>query len=154
MIWQRSATAMTKRTRTTTSARLSGFTLLELMVVLMILALLASIVAPRVTHYLSRAKVETAKLQVNALGHAVDEFHLDTGEFPTNAEGLKALINAPPNSTSWDGPYVKKQESLIDPWGHAYLYRYPGQHGTFDVYTMGPDPKAGSTANAQEIGNW
>jgi general secretion pathway protein G len=145
---------MRKRTRTTKSAPLGGFTLLELMVVLIILALLASIVAPRVTHYLSRAKLETAKLQVSALGHAVDEFHLDTGQFPTSAEGLKALTTAPPNTPSWGGPYVKKQDSLIDPWGHAYLYRYPGQHGRFDVYTLGPDPKAGSAANAQEIGNW
>lgn len=171
MIWQRSmrafadhsprehrhtpkATAMMKCIRTTISNRLGGFTLLELMVVLMILALLASIVAPRVTHYLSRAKVQTAKLQVNALGHAIEEFHLDTGEFPTNDQGLKALMVAPPKSLSWDGPYVEKQENLIDPWGHPYLYRYPGQHSGFDVYTLGPDPKPGNTANAQEIGNW
>lgn len=145
---------MTKRTRTATATLFGGFTLLELMVVLMILALLASIVSPRVTHYLMRAKVETAKLQVNALGHAVEEFHLDTGGFPTSAEGLKVLIVAPPNTLSWDGPYVEKQENLTDPWGHPYLYRYPGQHGSFDVYTLGPDPKPGSAANAQEIGNW
>ncbi len=148
------AVATATRPRSTTSTRPVGFTLLELMVVLVILALLAGIVAPRVMHYLSRAKVETAKLQVDALGHAVDEFHLDTGRFPTNAEGLKALLVAPPNTPSWDGPYVKKQGSLIDPWGHPYLYRYPGQHGRFDVYTLGPDPKSGNTANAHEIGNW
>jgi general secretion pathway protein G len=124
------------------------------MVVLVILALLASIAAPRVTHYLSRAKLQTAKLQVNALGQAVDEFHLDTGQFPTDVEGLKALIEAPPNISSWDGPYIKKQESLIDPWGHPYLYRYPGQHGSFDVYTLGPEPKPRSNTHAQEIGNW
>ncbi len=145
---------MRKRITTTTSRALGGFTLLELMVVLVILALLASIVAPRVTHDLSHAKLETAKLQVNALGQAVDEFHLDTGQFPTDAEGLKALVVAPANTPSWDGPYVKKQESLIDPWGHPYLYRYPGQHGRFDVYTLGPDAKSGSTASAHEIGNW
>ncbi len=120
----------------------------------MILALLASIVSPRVTHYLGRAKIQTAKLQVNALSHAVEEFHLDAGRFPTTAEGLKALIAAPPNTTSWDGPYVEKQENLIDPWGHAYLYRFPGEHGSFDVYTLGPDPKSGAATHAQEIGNW
>lgn len=155
--WQenhRSTTAMTRLTRTTTSRPSGGFTLLELMVVLIILAFLASIVAPRVTHYLSRAKVETAKIQVNALSQAVEEFQLDTGRFPTNAEGLKALIVAPSDTPSWEGPYAKKQESLIDPWGHPYSYRYPGQHGSFDVYTLEPDPKSGSTANAQEIGNW
>lgn len=143
-----------RRCRVTKPTPAEGFTLLELMVVLVILALLASIVAPRVTHYLSHAKIETAKLQVNALGQAVDEFHLDTGRFPTDSEGLKALIVAPANTPSWDGPYVKKQESLIDPWGHPYLYRYPGQHGRFDVYTLNPNAKPGSTANAQEIGNW
>lgn len=145
---------MTKRTGTAASMPLGGFTLLELMVVLMILALLASIVSPRVTHYLGRAKIETAKLQVNALGHAVEEFHLDAGRFPTNAESLQALMVAPANTLSWDGPYVEKRENLIDPWGHPYLYRYPGEHGSFDVYTLGPDPKPGGTANAQEIGNW
>lgn len=145
---------MRKRTSAATWWLFDGFTLLELMVVLVILALLASIAAPRVTHYLSRAKTQTAKLQVNALGQAVDEYHLDTGAFPTDAEGLKVLITAPPNISSWDGPYVKKQESLVDPWGRPYLYRYPGQHGSFDVYTLGPDPKPSSNANAQEIGNW
>lgn len=123
------------------------------MVVLVILALLAGIVAPRVLHYLSRAKIETAKLQVSALSHAIDEYHLDTGQFPSNTEGLQALINSPPNTSSWDGPYVKKRENLIDPWGHRYLYRFPGKHGRFDVYTLGPNP-TGKSPNDRKIGNW
>ena len=100
----------------------SGFTLLELMVVLLILALLASIAAPRVTKYLRKAKVETAKIQVDALSAAVESFHLDTGRFPTAEEGLKALMERPASLAEWDGPYLKKRESLKDPWGQDYLY--------------------------------
>jgi general secretion pathway protein G len=93
--------------------RWSGFTILELMVVLLILALLAGITAPRVTKYLRKAKAETAKLQVDALAAAVDEFHLDNGRFPTNDEGLKALVERPGSTPSWDGPYLKKKDNMI-----------------------------------------
>ncbi|MGA7538940.1 MAG: type II secretion system major pseudopilin GspG [Steroidobacteraceae bacterium] len=131
-----------------------GFTLLELMVVLLILALLASIAAPRVIKDLSRAKTQTAKIEINALSEAVDAYHLDTGEYPSTQQGLEALLKAPTNTPTWDGPYVKKAESLNDPWGHPYLYRYPGQHGAFDVYTFGSDQKEGGTGEAQDVGNW
>lgn len=134
--------------------RTRGFTLLELMVVLLILALLASIAAPRVIKNLSRAKTETAKIEINALGEAVDAYHLDTGQYPSSQEGLKALLQAPPGTTSWDGPYIKKAESLIDPWGHPYRYQYPGRHGAFDVYTLGSDQSVGGAGEAQDVGNW
>jgi general secretion pathway protein G len=135
-------------------ARRRGFTLLELMVVLLILGLLASIAAPRVSKYLRKAKTETAKIQVDALGAAVDSFNLDNGRFPTNDEGLKALMQAPPDLTSWDGPYLKKKESLVDPWGKPYLYRHPGQNGDFDVYTLGSDQRDGGTGDGRDVGNW
>jgi general secretion pathway protein G len=135
-------------------SRLGGFTLLELMVVLLILALLASIAAPQVTKYLRKAKAETAKIQVDALGAAVDAFHLDTGRFPSSDEGLKALVDRPGNTASWDGPYLKKRDSLIDPWGRPYLYRFPGQHGEFDIYTLGSDNKEGGEGDARDVGNW
>lgn len=124
------------------------------MVVLLILALLASIAAPRVIKNLSRAKTETAKIEINALGEAVDAYHLDTGQYPSSQDGLKALLQAPPGTTSWDGPYIKKTESLIDPWGHPYLYQYPGRHGAFDVYTLGSDQSVGGAGEAQDVGNW
>ena len=138
----------------TNGSRESGFTLLELMVVLLVLVFLASIAAPRVTHYLRKAKVETAKVQVDALAAAVDSFHLDMGRFPSGDEGLQALMKRPSDGTKWDGPYVKKEASLTDPWGHPYRYRFPGTHGEYDVFTYGSDNHERGDADAQDIGNW
>ena len=132
----------------------SGFTLLELMVVLLILALLATIAAPRVTKYLRKAKTETARIQVDALGAAVDAFHVDTGRFPTSAEGLNALIDPPAATPSWDGPYIKRRDSLVDPWGEAYHYTIPGKHSEFDIYTLGSDHREGGEGDARDVGNW
>lgn len=134
--------------------RACGFTLLELMVVLLILTLLATIAAPRVTHYLRKAKSQTAKVQVNALSAAVDSFHLDMGRFPSSQEGLKALVDRPGDTSNWDGPYLKMRDSLLDPWGHPYLYRIPGQHGEYDIYTLGSDGREGGDGDAADIGNW
>jgi general secretion pathway protein G len=132
----------------------AGFTLLELMVVLLILALLASIAAPRVAKYLSKAKIETAKVQVEALGAAVDSFNLDNGRFPTESEGLLALVDRPDGLSSWDGPYVRKRGSLTDPWGKPYRYRLPGRASEFDVYTLGADEQEGGEGDSRDIGNW
>jgi len=131
-----------------------GFTLLELMVVLLILALLASIAAPRVTKYLRKAKTDTAKIQVHALAAAVDSFQLDTGRFPTNDEGLKVLVDRPPNTANWDGPYITKRDSLIDPWGKLYFYKIPGRVSDYDIYTLGSDQKEGGEGDAADVGNW
>lgn len=131
-----------------------GFTLLELMVVLLILALLASIAAPRVTKYLRKAKQETAKVQVHALSAALDSYLLDNDHFPTTEEGLLSLIERPTIAKNWDGPYITKRESLTDPWGEPYVYKYPGQHAEFDLYTLGSDQKEGGEGDAQDVGNW
>lgn len=131
-----------------------GFTLLELMVVLLILGLLTSIAAPRVAKYLRKAKSDTARIQVDALGAAVDSFNLDNGRFPTADEGLKVLVEAPQGVPTWDGPYIKKEASLIDPWGKPYLYRVPGRKGDFDVYSLGSDQREGGEGDARDIGNW
>jgi general secretion pathway protein G len=130
----------------------TGFTLLELMVVLLILALLGSIAAPQVMRHLGKAKTQTAKIQVNALASSVDFFHMDVGRYPTQQEGLKSLTERPPGETNWDGPYLKQADSLIDPWGRPYVYRFPGQHGAFDIYTLGPDGK-GAEVDAKAVGN-
>jgi general secretion pathway protein G len=131
-----------------------GFTLLELMVVLLILALLASIAAPRVTKHLRKAKVQTARIQVDALAAAVDSFVLDVGRLPTTEEGLSALVTRPTSTDAWDGPYVMKRDSLIDPWSQPYLYKAPGRDREFEVYTLGADAKTGGEADATDIGNW
>lgn len=131
-----------------------GFTLIELMVVLLILAMLTTIAAPRVTKYLSKAKAQTAKIQVEALNAAVDAFVLDVGRPPTAAEGLDALMAAPTEAAAWDGPYIKKKESLTDPWGAPYGYRAPGQHSAFDIFTLGADGKEGGDGDASDLGNW
>jgi general secretion pathway protein G len=131
-----------------------GFTLLELMVVLLILGLLASIAAPRVAKYLRKAKTETARIQVDALGAAVDSFNLDNGRFPSADEGLTALMEPPPGLPTWDGPYIKKRESLVDPWGKPYMYRVPGRNGDFDIYSFGSDQRGGGEGDARDISNW
>ena len=131
-----------------------GFTLLELMVVLLILGLLTSIAAPRVAKYLRKAKSDTARIQVSALGSAVDSFNLDNGRFPTGDEGLKALVERPQGLPTWDGPYIKKKDSLIDPWGKPYLYRAPGRKGDFDVYSLGSDQREGGDGDARDVDNW
>jgi general secretion pathway protein G len=140
--------------RSKASTGANGFTLLELMVVLTILALLASIAAPRVTKYLRHAKTETAKIQVDALAAAISSFQLDMNRFPTSEEGLKVLIDPPTDKSNWDGPYVQKRESLMDPWGRPYLYRIPGRVAEFDVYTLGSDGREGGDGDAKDIGNW
>jgi general secretion pathway protein G len=136
------------------SAARRGFTLLELMVVLVILALLTSIAAPRVAKYLRKAKLETARIQVDALGAAVDAFHLDTGRFPTPEEGLRVLVERPASATEWEGPYLRKRESLTDPWGHAYGYRVPGKGIDYEIYSFGADGQAGGEGDARDITNW
>jgi general secretion pathway protein G len=129
-----------------------GFTLLELMVVLLILALIASIAAPQVTKHLRKAKIETAKIQIDALGAAVDSYQIDNGRFPTTEESLKALIERPGALETWDGPYIKKKESLVDPWGEPYQYRVPGAAREYDIYSLGSDKKEGGDGDAADVG--
>lgn len=133
----------------------SGFTLIELLVVLAILGMLAAIAVPQVLKYLGRAKDDVVKVQEQALGTSLDLFLLDMGRYPTDQEGLQALVSAPPGSGQWHGPYVSKANSLIDPWGRPYVYHQPGQQGTdYDLYSLGPDgngqpPVTGSTTSTR-----
>jgi len=124
------------------------------MVVLLILALLGTVAAPEVIKHLRKAKAETAKIQIDALAAAVDFFNTDVGRYPTQQEGLPALLAAPSGAAHWDGPYVKKSVSLVDPWGEKYLYKIPGDHGAFDVYTLGADKAPGGIGDAADVGNW
>lgn len=131
-----------------------GFTLIELLVVLAILGLLAGLVGPQVMKHLGRAKSDTARLQIEDLGAALDVFHLEIGRYPTTAEGLAALVTAPPDVASWNGPYLRKRKVPEDPWGHPYRYRAPGEHGDFDLYSLGADDAPGGEKNDRDLTSW
>lgn len=131
-----------------------GFTLLELLVVLVILGLLATIAVPQAIKYLGGAKTDTAKIQIQNLGATLDLFRLDVGRYPSQGEGLQSLVDRPAGLDRWKGPYVKKRESLVDPWGRAFLYRVPGQHGEYDLYTLGADNTPGGDGENQDIVSW
>jgi general secretion pathway protein G len=119
-----------------------GFTLIELLVVLAILGLLISVVAPQVIRYLGRAKVDTANYESKNIETALDLFMIDAGRYPTQQEGLGALV-ANPGIPKWEGPYLKTKGVPVDPWGHPYQYHIPGTEGRdYDLYSLGPDGSA------------
>jgi len=135
--------------RTTTD----GFTLLELLVVMVIIGLLAGFVAPRYFAQVGKSQVKAARAQIDALDKALEQFRLDVGRLPTSEEGLAALNTAPAGEANWGGPYLKKALPL-DPWGHPYLYAQPGAHGDFDLQSLGKDGRPGGTVEDADIGNW
>jgi len=134
--------------------RQEGYTLVELLVVLAILGLLVAIAAPRLIKYLGSAKFDTAKIQVEKLGGVLDLYHLETGRYPSDQEGLTALVERPPQAEAWNGPYLKNRESLTDPWGRPYAYRSPGQHGDYDLYSLGADGKEGGEGENRDVTSW
>lgn len=146
---------MSSTKQMTPRLRAGGFTLIELLVVLVILGLLAGVVAPNVIKYLGRAKTDTARVQIEQLDHAIEQFYLDNGRYPTSDDGLNALVTPPGQASNWHGPYLKKGVPK-DPWGNAYLYRTPGQrsHGPYDLYSLGRDGQEGGTGEDADIGNW
>jgi len=133
--------------------RESGFTLIELMIVLFILGLLAALVAPRLMGRVGKAKVKTAATQMQLLSTALDLFYLDIGRYPTEEEGLQALYQRPPNLAQWSGPYLNKSVPK-DPWGNDYIYKCPGEHGPYDLTSLGADGSQGGDGDNQDITNW
>jgi general secretion pathway protein G len=132
----------------------SGFTLIELLVVLVILGLLAAFVAPQVLKYLSKAKTDVAKAQVVNIASILDLYKLEVGRYPDQQEGLEALVQQPANEPRWNGPYVKKADALMDPWGQMYQYRVPGEHGDYDLFTLGADQAVGGEGENQDVTSW
>lgn len=130
----------------------SGFTLLELLVVMVIIGLLVGYVGPKYFSQLGKSEVKAARAQINALRKAVDMYRLDTGHYPTQENGLVALSAAPANEPRWHGPYHEK-ELPIDPWGHVYLYRIPGEKNDYDVLSYGKDGQPGGTDENADIYN-
>ena len=144
---------MLSSTTTRRPARQAGFTLLELLVVLVILGLLAGYVAPRYFSQVGKSEVTTAQAQIGALEKALDQYRIDTGRYPSTEQGLAALNVKPADEARWGGPYLKKAVPS-DPWGNPYQYRMPGEHSEVDVFSLGRDGRPGGTDADADIGNW
>ena len=132
----------------------SGFTLIELLVVLAILGMIVGLVGPRVMKHLGSAKSDTAKLQIEDLGVALDLFYLENGRYPNTGEGLAALVQKPAGLDNWNGPYLKKKKIPQDPWQREYLYQSPGQNGDYDLYSYGADNAPGGEKENRDILSW
>lgn len=133
--------------------RVTGFTLLELLVVMVIIGLLAGYVGPKYFSQIGKSEVKAARAQIDALEKALDQYRLDTGRYPPSEQGLAALNQVPANEPNWNGPYLKKAVPS-DPWGRPYLYRFPGENGDFDLYSLGKDGQVGGLDENADITNW
>jgi general secretion pathway protein G len=135
------------------SQEILGFTLLELLVVIVIIGLLAGYVAPRYFSHVGKSEVQVIRAQIDALEKALDQYRLDTRRYPTTEQGLQALVAKPANETSWNGPYLRKSVPN-DPWGRPYVYRNPGQKGDFDLISYGRDRRPGGNGEDADITNY
>lgn len=131
----------------------AGFTLLELLVVMVIIGLLAGYVGPRYFSQIGKSEIKAARAQADALAKALDQFRLDTGHYPRTEDGLVALVAQPAGELRWDGPYLVKNVPL-DPWGNPYVFRSPGERGDYDLISYGKDGKPGGEGEAADIVNW
>ena len=134
--------------------RQAGFTLVELLVVLIILGLIAAFAAPRVIKFVGGAKTDSAKIQIERLSGVLDLYRLQVGRYPNEDEGLNALMEQPADAPDWEGPYLKKADALIDPWRRPYIYRFPGEHGDYDLYSLGADGEDGGEGEDRDLMSW
>ena len=132
---------------------ISGFTLLELLVVMVIIGLLAGYVGPKYFAQIGKSEVKAARAQIDALEKSLDQYRLDTGHYPSSEQGLAALNAAPANEPKWEGPYLKKNVPP-DPWGNPYQYKMPGEHSEYDLYSYGKDGQPGGSGEAADITSW
>jgi general secretion pathway protein G len=152
---QASTLALKRGSRRARKQSERGYTLIEILVVITIIGLLMSLVGPRVLNYLTESKVKAARIQIQSFASALDLFYLDAGRYPTSAEGLAVLVAQPgAGLTVWNGPYLKGGIVPSDPWGKPYVYRSPGQHGAYDLVSLGSDGQEGGTGTAADITSW
>ena len=130
-----------------------GFTLLELLVVMVIIGLLSAYVGPRLFGQIGKSEVKVAKAQIESLQKALDQYRIDVGHYPSTEQGLAALLLKPTDEARWAGPYLAKALPN-DPWGRAYQYRMPGERGELDLLSYGRDGRAGGEGDDADIGNW
>lgn len=149
---QRSQSSVGLVTRGGLRAR-TGFTLLELLVVMVIIGLLAGYVAPRYFSQVGKSEVKVTQAQINAFEKALDTYRLDVGRYPSTEQGLAALVTKPENEPKWNGPYLQKGVPL-DPWGKPYQYKSPGEHREIDLWSFGKDGQPGGTGDAADITSW
>jgi general secretion pathway protein G len=132
----------------------AGFSLVEMLVVLVIIGLIMGLVGPRVLSYLSDSRVKAARLQIESFSNSLDLFYVDTGRYPSTQEGLGALLERPPDAERWSGPYLRSNSVPSDPWGTPYVYRSPGAHGAYDLMSYGSKGREGGESSESEIANW
>jgi len=142
-----------KRARSIHHGRDCGFTLLELLVVMVILGLLAGYVAPKYFAQVGKSETKVARTQIQALDKALEMYRLDIGQFPTSEQGLNALVTRPQKEPTWSGPYLKKAVPL-DPWGRPYIFKSPGEHDDYDLYSLGKDGRPGGEGQNTDITSW
>lgn len=134
--------------------RALGFTLLELLVVMVIIGLLASYVGPKFFGHVGKAEIKTVRAQLDAFNKALSAYRLDTGHYPSTEQGLKALVERPSDEPKWGGPYLSKALPM-DPWDHAYVYRLPGESGhDFELYSLGKDGQRGGSEDNADLSVW
>lgn len=130
-----------------------GFTLLELLVVMVIIGLLAAYVGPKYFAQIGKSEVKTAKAQIVAFEKALQQYRVDVGRYPSTEQGLQSLLTKPSNVGKWDGPYLEKTLPM-DPWGHPYVYASPGEHGDVDISSTGRDGRPGGDGLDADVTNW
>jgi general secretion pathway protein G len=134
--------------------RQSGMTMMELLAVLVIIGVVMGVVGGKFFGQAEEAKRKAAKIEINQIGQSLDLFKLEVGRYPTTSEGLQALVTAPAGVNNWNGPYWKNGTLPTDPWKNEYKYTQPGQHGAYDIISMGPDGKEGGDGADRDITSW
>lgn len=143
----------TRKARRRARQAQQGFTLIEILVVITIIGIIMALVGPRVLNYLSESKVKAAKIQITSLTNALDLYFMDTGRYPSTAEGLGALMQPSGGAEGWNGPYLKGKTVPNDPWGHPYAYHAPGGNGPYEILSFGADGQEGGTGASADLSN-